>query len=74
MESASEDGFAFVENQHLGEYLNKIDRLIIYKWNRKYPYDFSLDVEPTRAGFKRRSTREFVGTSHDKITREDYVR
>lgn len=74
MLSAADDGFAFIENEHLGEHLDRIDRLIIYKWNKKYPYDFSLDVEPTRAGFKKRSTREFTGTSHDKITREDYVK
>ncbi len=72
--SAGADGFAFIENEHLSEYLDKIDRLIIYKWNRKYPYDFALDVEPTSAGFRKRSTREFIGTSHDKITREDYVK
>ena len=74
LESAAEDGFVFIENQHLGEYLDKIDRLIIYKWNRKYPYDFSIDVSPAQAGFKKKSTREFVGTSHEKITREDYVK
>ena len=74
LDSASNDGFVFVENLHLGEYLNKIDRLIIYKWNRKYPYDFELDIDPIKEGFKRKSKREFVGSSHDNITREDYVK
>ncbi len=74
LDSAGEGGFVFVENVHLGSHLDKIDRLIIYKWNRKYPCDFELDVTPTAAGFKKKSTREFKGTSHDKITREDYVK
>lgn len=74
LEVAGKDGFVFIENQHLGEYLDKIDRLIIYKWNRNYPFDFALDVDPVAAGFKKKSTREFKGTSHDKITREDYVK
>ena len=74
LESAGKESFVFIENRHLGEHLDRIDRLIIYKWNRKYPSDFSLDVDPTAAGFKKKSTREFVGTSHEKITREDYVK
>ena len=72
--SAGNDAFVFIENLHLGEHLDKIDRLIIYKWNRKYPYDFAIDIDPTTAGYKRRSVREFVGTSHDKITREVWKR
>ena len=74
LSSVSDEGFVFIENEHLGEHLDRIDRLSIYKWNKKYPYDFSLDVEPEAVGFKKRSTREFVGTSHEKITREDYVK
>lgn len=74
LDSAGDGSFVFVENLHLGEYVDKIDRLIIYKWNRKYPCDFELDVTPSTAGFKKKSTREFKGTSHDKITREDYVK
>jgi hypothetical protein len=74
LESAGDGSFVFIENKHLGDYLDRIDRLIIYKWNRKYPSDFSLDVDPVAAGFKKKSTREFKGTSHDKITREDYVK
>jgi hypothetical protein len=74
LESAGDGSFVFIENKHLGDYLDRIDRLIVYKWNRKYPSDFSLDVDPVAAGFKKKSTREFKGTSHDKITREDYVK
>ena len=74
LESARSESFVFIENEHLKEYVDKIDRLIIYKWNRKYPSDFSLDVDPVAVGFKKKSTREFKGTSHDKITREDYVK
>ena len=74
LESARSESFVFIENEHLKEYVDKIDRLIIYKWNRKYPSDFTLDIDPIADGFKKKSTREFKGTSHDKITREDYVK
>ena len=74
LDAAGESSFSFIENMHLGEYVDKIDRLIIYKWNRKYPSDFAIDINPIASGFKKRSTREFTGTSHDKVTREDYIR
>ena len=74
LEAAGESSFAFIENVHLSNHTDRIDRLIIYKWNRKYPSDFSLDIDPVASGFKKRSTREFTGKSHDKVTREDYIR
>jgi hypothetical protein len=47
-----------------------IDEVVIYRWNRHYPSDvyFDLDMSP----FKLIETKEFVGSSHKKITREVY--
>ena len=74
MASATDGSYAFIENLHLEEYKDKIEKLIIYKWNRLYPSDFSLDIKPREIGLKLKNKREFVGTSHDKITREEYTR
>lgn len=74
LEAAGEDAFVFCENMHLAPYLDKIDRLIIYKWNELYPSDFKIDVEVSKCGFRLKSRREFVGKAHKKITREDYVK
>lgn len=60
----------FIENVSVKEYLDKIDRIILYWWNRKYPSDVKLDFEPVECGFKLYATQEFVGKSHEKITRE----
>ena len=66
--------FVFIEDQPLLSHLERIDGLIIYRWNRHYPSDRKLDLDPKANGFRLKSSREFKGRSHEKITREDYVR
>lgn len=64
------EAICFIENISVKAHLDKIDRIIIYWWNRKYPSDVKLDFAPVDYGFKLFSTQEIVGTSHKKITRE----
>ena len=71
---AQEKDFVFIENLTLKSFIDKIDKLIIYKWNRKYPFDLSLDVDPAKDGFSLESSSSFKGNSHDKITKEIYVK
>lgn len=70
--SARENGCVFVECHRLSEHIRYIDTLIIYRWNKKYPYDFLLDIAPEECGFKLCETAELQGSSHDKITKEIY--
>ena len=70
--SAGEDDFAFIEDIPISNAIDRIDTLIIYKWNRKYPYDFALDIDPLNCGFSILSSCDFKGNSHDKITKEIY--
>ena len=51
--------------------LQKAERLILYRWNRAYPADVKFTMP---RGFTLKETREFPGTSHEKITREEYIR
>jgi hypothetical protein len=44
--------------------------MIIYKWNRVYPSDLSLDVYPDKIGLKLHESFDFKGQAHEKITRE----
>ena len=74
LESAGEDDFAFIENLTLSESIEKIDRLVIYKWNRRYPFDFALDIVPEKQGFRLIESYDFKGYSHDNITKEIYER
>lgn len=64
----------FIENLPLAPYLMDISTLIVYKWNKKYPSDVRLDIDIIKDGFKLRETKEFQGSSHDKITKEIYIR
>lgn len=67
---AANDSFVFVEDQGISEHKQKITELLIYKWNRKYPYDFKLDIDPEMEGMYLSEIVEFEGNSHEKITRE----
>ena len=73
LDEARADDYCFVENVPMAKYLNKIDSIIVYKWNRDYPSDFFFDIDYTGV-FRLESEAEFVGTSHDKITKEVYVK
>ena len=65
-----EDGYCFAENFIINE--EDIEEIIVYKWNRLYPADtyFNIDLEK----WNLTETVDFEGSSHEKITRERYVR
>jgi len=64
----------YIENISVKEHLDKIDRIIVYWWNRKYPSDVVLDFDPNEFGYNSTSIYEFSGKSHEKITREIFER
>ena len=64
----------YIENVSVKEHLDKIDRIIVYWWNRKYPSDVVLDFDPIEFGYNSTSIYEFSGKSHEKITREIFER
>lgn len=70
-DKASGNDICFFEDILPGKYSSKIDQLIIYNWNRKYPSDKKIDLDMKR--FKKISETEFKGSSHDKITEQIYV-
>ena len=57
----------------VAKFKEKISKLVIYKWNRDYPADFYFDIDYAN-DYKLETTLDFVGTSHEKITKEVYVR
>ena len=40
LQKAGEREHCFVENESMQPYLHKIEKIILYRWNRKYPFDF----------------------------------
>ena len=65
-----EDGYCFAENFTVNE--EYVEEIIVYKWNRLYPADTYFNIEPEKWNLV--ETVEFEGSSHEKITRERYVR
>ena len=63
------DCFQFIEDIDISLKEKEIDLLIIYYWNRKYPSDFSFKIDMNKQEWKLISEKEFVGNSHDKITK-----
>ena len=74
LDLAQSSDVCFVENKALLPYIDKIDSLVIYRWNRHYPSDTCFDLDLEASGFGLVSSCEFVGSSHEKITKEIYVR
>lgn len=64
--------FCFLEDQDPAAFAEKIEKVILFRWNRSYPADqyFTMDL----SGWKLVDTVEFAGSSHEKITQEQYIR
>ena len=72
LQNAGDGEICFVENQPLQPWLERLDGLILYRWNRVYPSDQTLDMDLSVFACKERE--EFSGTSHETITREIYIK
>lgn len=70
LENALKDEYCFVEGNSLSKYKDKIDRIILFRWNRNYPSDVKLDISLT--DWKLDNCEEFSGNSHECITMEVY--
>lgn len=74
LSSADRGDFAFIEDGKIRRGIGKTDCIIIYRWNRKYPFDAKIDTEPEGEGFSLTESVDFKGHSHEKITREIWRR
>ena len=65
LDIAGENDYVFVENMDILPYVDKIDEIIMYCWNRAYPSDikFPLSLD----GWEMTSMIEFAGNSHERI-------
>ena len=69
--AAGEGAYCFVERNDWTKAADQIQDVIVYRWNRVYP----AGVRFPQSELDRRrliNTVEFVGSSHDRITREIY--
>lgn len=69
-----EDAHFFLENRSPEQLLPHAESIVIYRWNRHYPSDVRWEGTPADFDFVLKETAEFPGKSHEKITKEVYVR
>ena len=74
LDECENDGFCLVEDKTLSNYIEKINNIIIYKWNRTYPSDLYFDINVQNEKWELIESEEFQGSSHEKITKEIYRR
>ena len=74
LKNAGECEYVFIEDIQIKKFHDKVESIIIFKWNRRYPSDFKLDYIPGENGMVCVSKIDFAGYSHDKITMEVWKR
>ncbi|MCD7724959.1 MAG: ribonuclease Z [Clostridiales bacterium] len=68
LSKAGKDDYCFAENVLPDE--TDVEKIIVFKWNRKYPGDFFFDFDISSRHLT--YTEDFVGSSHENITMEVY--
>lgn len=64
--------YYFVEDASLLPYEKMIEKIIMFKWNRRYPFDLKFGI--SLDGWKLTQSEDFVGSSHEKITMEVWTK
>lgn len=66
--------YCFVEGIPLGSISEKIEKVILFRWNRVYPSDQKFDLSMATDNWKQETVFDFAGYSHERITMEVYVK
>lgn len=69
---AGPGAFCFVELDSPAPWADRIEQVMLYRWNRSYPSDLRFDLN--LEGWRFESRTEFPGFSHEQITEEIYTR
>ena len=65
--------YCFVENLDPVPYAEKLEQIIVYRWNRHYPADRHFKIALETPAWTKIRTEEFAGSSHEKITKDVYT-
>lgn len=72
LSEAAPGEYCFVEDVGSAQYEKWVEKIVLYKWNRRYPADLYFDIPLADHGWKLMQSTDFVGSSHEKITEEVY--
>lgn len=73
LSEAGADEYCFVEDFDATPYLWRVEKIILYWWNRPYPSNQTFSIDLSAGGWKLVHTEEFAGSSHERITEEIYT-
>lgn len=73
LENSTNNDFCFVEDVDISPYENKINTIILYRFNRAYPSDLKFNISLEK-GWELISREDFEDLSQEKITEEIYER
>ena len=72
LDIAKVDDYCFVENVDIKKYIDAVDNIIVYRWNRNYPYDQQFTIDLSKWNLIKKN--DFKGYSHEIITKEIYIK
>lgn len=72
LETAPKGAYCFLENGDIRPYLQRVEELILFRWNRRYPYDSLFPFAECFQNWHLVSKQDFPGNSHETVTMEVY--
>lgn len=74
LNEAAPGEYCFVEDLDVSPYKQWVEKIVLFKWNRRYPSDLRFNISINDHGWKLRQSTDFAGSSHEKITEEVYTK
>lgn len=65
--------YCFVEDCSAAPWAARVEQVILYRWNRRYPADLRFDIPLEPPCWRLAEQTDFAGNSHETITREVYT-
>ena len=72
IEKIGKDEYCFVENIPPNILIDKVEKIILYNWNREYPADRYFDIEIDK--WIKETEVKIKGSSHEEIIEQIYIR
>lgn len=74
LKDAPSDATVFIEDTDPLPYLDKVEKIIIFRWGEVYPQDCRLSFDPCEKGFKKLGEMKYSTKVHQNIKKEIYKR
>lgn len=72
LENGQAGAYCFVENMDISPAIELIERIVVFRWNHRYPADVYFPIEQFANRWELVSSKDFEGSSHPIITQEVY--